>query len=87
MSLDYIGYVAAFLTTAAFLPQALHTIKTRNTDSLSLSMYILFTLGVLCWLFYGIILQDHAIIVANGITFCLSLTVLIIKLINTVSAK
>ncbi len=79
---EIIGYTAAALTTASFLPQALMTLKTRNTDSLSLGMYSAFTLGVLLWMIYGIKINDIAIIIANAITFLLSGAILIIKLIN-----
>lgn len=79
---DIIGFIAATLTTASFLPQALMTLKTRNTDSLSLGMYSAFTLGVLMWLIYGVQIHDQAIIFANAITLLLSSSILIIKLIN-----
>ncbi len=77
------GYCAAFLTTASFLPQAILTLKTRNTDSLSLSMYAFFSLGVFLWLIYGIQKNDYAIIVANSITCLLSSIILSIKIYNT----
>ena len=81
---DIIGYVAAILTTASFLPQAILTIKTRDTESLSLGMYSLFTLGVFCWLIYGIAIADKAIIFANLITFILAASILSFKIYNTI---
>jgi MtN3 and saliva related transmembrane protein len=47
---EMISYLAATLTTASFFPQAILTIKTKDTEGLSLGMYSMFTLGVLCWL-------------------------------------
>jgi len=87
MIFEYIGYLAAFLTTSSFLPQAIMTIKTRDTQSLSLSMYSLFTLGVFCWLVYGISINDKAIIFANSITFLLAASILACKLYNGFSKK
>ncbi len=87
MIFEYVGYVAAFLTTVAFLPQALQTIKTRNTASLSLSMYGLFTAGVFCWLLYGFVLDDYAIILANVVTLLLALSIFSIKLINVIKYR
>jgi MtN3 and saliva related transmembrane protein len=84
---DIIGYVAAVLTTCSFLPQAILTIKTRDTDSLSMGMYGLFTSGVFCWLIYGIYIDDEAIIFANIITFLLAATILSFKIYNTVVKK
>jgi MtN3 and saliva related transmembrane protein len=84
ISSDIIGYIAATLTTSSFLPQAILTIKTRNTDALSLSMYSIFTLGVLFWLIYGIIIDDYAIISANAITLLLAASILGFKIYNIV---
>jgi MtN3 and saliva related transmembrane protein len=52
-SVETVGYLAAFCTTCSFLPQALLTIRTKDTESLSFGMYSLFTLGVILWLVYG----------------------------------
>jgi len=81
---EIIGYLAATLTTASFVPQAILTIKTRNTESLSLGMYSTFTLGVLCWLIYGIHLGDKAIIFANAITLLLAASILSFKIYNMI---
>jgi len=84
---EIIGYIAATLTTSSFLPQAIMTLKTRDTESLSLGMYSAFTLGVLLWLVYGIYLADKAIIYANAITLVLSSSILFIKVYNTMTKK
>lgn len=81
---ELIGYIAATLTTASFLPQAILTIKTKDTESLSLSMYSIFTLGVFLWLIYGVYLSDNAIIFSNAITFILAASILSFKIYNTV---
>lgn len=80
MSPDLIGYVAAFMTTAAFVPQALKSWRTRDLSGVSLSMYSLFTLGVALWLLYGIALQSWPIILANAITLSLAGLVLSLKI-------
>jgi MtN3 and saliva related transmembrane protein len=84
---EIIGYLAATLTTCSFLPQAILTVKTRNTASLSLTMYSLFTSGVLCWLIYGLYLSDKAIIFANAITFLLAAPILSFKIYHTLCGK
>ncbi len=83
MTPDWIGYVAAVLTTVSFLPQAILTLKTRDTESLSLGMYSLFTGGVLLWLIYGIYLSNLAIIAANAITLLLATLILSFKIFHT----
>jgi MtN3 and saliva related transmembrane protein len=80
MSPDLIGYGAALLTTAAFVPQALKSWSSRDLSGVSLGMYSLFTLGVALWLLYGILLQSWPIILANLITLALASLVLSLKI-------
>ncbi|MDR3394820.1 MAG: SemiSWEET transporter [Parasulfuritortus sp.] len=80
--LDLVGYPAAALTTIAFLPQALHSWRTRDLSGISLPMYALFTLGVAFWLAYGILLGSMPIIIGNGITLALASVVLFLKLLH-----
>ncbi len=77
---DLLGYAAASLTTASFVPQVLHTWKTRHTAGLSLGMVGLFALGVALWLAYGISLGAWPVIVANTITLVLAIFLLGMKL-------
>jgi MtN3 and saliva related transmembrane protein len=66
-SIDMVGALAAILTTAAFIPQAIKTIRTRDTSGLSLSMYVLLLAGVTLWMVYGIILGSWPLILSNAI--------------------
>jgi MtN3 and saliva related transmembrane protein len=75
-----VGYLAAVATTIAFLPQAFHTIKTKDTRGISLGMYLVFTFGVVMWLLYGIFMRDIPIISANTVTLVLSVIILVYKL-------
>ncbi|MDD2932384.1 MAG: SemiSWEET transporter [Methylotenera sp.] len=77
---DLIGYFSAFLTTLAFVPQAHHSWKTRDLSGVSLPMYSLFSLGVLGWLVYGVMISSWPIIVANCITLVLACVVLYLKI-------
>jgi MtN3 and saliva related transmembrane protein len=80
MNIELIGYIAAALTTISFIPQAVMTIRTRNTSGISLGMYVMFTAGVALWLVYGIGLQSWPMIVANTVTLALAATILALKL-------
>ncbi len=71
-----IGLVAAICTTIASLPQVIKTIKTKQVKDLSLSMYLILTIGVFLWLVYGILIQNFPLILANGITLIFVVTVL-----------
>jgi MtN3 and saliva related transmembrane protein len=77
---DSIGSIAAVLTTTAFMPQAYHSWKTRDLSGISLPMYSLFSLGVACWVVYGLLIASWPIIVANGITLILACAMLYLKL-------
>ncbi|GIM30209.1 hypothetical protein CPJCM30710_28750 [Clostridium polyendosporum] len=74
--------IAAILTTSSFIPQAVKTIKTKDTSGISFGMYSMFTTGVLLWVSYGLFIKDIAIIVANIITFIFALIILIYKIGN-----
>jgi MtN3 and saliva related transmembrane protein len=78
--MEWTGYVAATLTTLAFVPQAIKTIRSRDTQSISLGMYVVFTIGIGFWLLYGIALESLPMIVSNIVTFVLSATILGLKL-------
>ena len=81
--IEIIGYCAAFLTTVAFLPQAIWSWKTRDLSGISLGMYSLFTSGVGLWLVYGLVLEKWPLILANAMTFALALSILMLKLRHT----
>jgi MtN3 and saliva related transmembrane protein len=72
--------VAAICTTISFIPQALKTLKTKQTKDLSLSMYSMFTIGIVLWLIYGILVRDIPLMVANVITLVFTSMILILKI-------
>jgi MtN3 and saliva related transmembrane protein len=76
----WLGYAAAVCTTAAFVPQALLTLRTRDVSGISLGMYGAFTFGILLWLWYGWRLSQWPLILANAVTLALALTILGTKL-------
>jgi MtN3 and saliva related transmembrane protein len=77
---DLIGTLAAVLTTISFLPQALHTFRTKDVRGISLGMYSAFTLGVALWLVYGLLLGAWPVVIANMITLALAAAILAMKL-------
>lgn len=87
ISYDFLGYLAAFCTTTAFIPQALKTIQTRDTRALSLGMYSILTLGLILWVLYGTHKGDLSIILANAVTGMISMVILFQKVRNDVWKK
>jgi MtN3 and saliva related transmembrane protein len=78
--IEILGFAAATLTTLCWIPQAVHTIRTRDTRAISLLTQGMFALGVLLWLCYGLYLVSWPLISANAITLCLVLVILAMKL-------
>jgi len=72
--------LAGVCTTVSFLPQVLKVYRTKHTKDLSLPMYIVFSIGVLFWAYYGMVIHSWPVIIANAVTFFLSLYILIMKL-------
>ena len=79
---DVIGLSAAFLTTSAFIPQVYKIYKEKNADGISLTMYIILFIGVILWFLYGVLIDSLSIIIANGVTALLQLSIIIFKLKN-----
>ena len=78
--IDLFGFLAAFLTTIAFLPQLYKTWQTKSAEDVSLIMLILFITGLICWIIYGSKINSIPIIVANVVTFIFNFSILILKI-------
>ena len=80
MNIDIFGYFAAILTTTAFLPQLIKTLKSKKADDVSLTTLIMFIIGVISWIIYGYKISSIPILIANLITLILNLLILISKI-------
>lgn len=80
MNGEWVGFVAAALTTFSFIPQAIRTIRTKETHGISLGMYMMFTVGIAFWLAYGLVLMSWPMILSNIVTLALSSTILALKI-------
>ncbi|WP_421869071.1 SemiSWEET transporter [Motiliproteus sp.] len=76
MEKTLLGIAAACCTTLAFIPQVMHSLRTGETEGISVGMYAIFTLGVALWFGYGWLQQDLPILLANGVTLALAGTIL-----------
>lgn len=76
---ETLGLMAGTLTTASFLPQVWKIWVTRSARDLSWGMVAVFTLGTFLWLVYGIVAGSMSIMVANAITFLLSVSICVMK--------
>lgn len=70
-AVDAVGYLAASLTTAAWVPQLVRTWRTKSADDLSPGMLAAFTAGVSLWLVFGLARGSGPVIAANAVTLLL----------------
>jgi len=75
-----IGSIAAVCTTISFVPQLVRVWQRKSASDISLSMFLLFSFGVACWLVYGIGIGSAPITAANAVTLALALAILTLKL-------
>lgn len=78
--IEIIGFIAAILTTSAFIPQVYRAWKTKNVEAISLTMFIAMFIGVILWLVYGIFINSLSMVIANTITALLSLVIIVLKI-------
>ena len=71
-----IGSVAAVGTTGAFVPQVVRVWRLRRADEISFTTFLVFSVGTLVWLVYGLQIGSSPVIVANAVTLGLALTIL-----------
>jgi MtN3 and saliva related transmembrane protein len=80
MPVEYLGFAAAFCTTAAFVPQLVRVIRLRSARDISLPTFLLFSIGVFLWLLYGLDIHSKPVIASNSVTLVLSVSILVLKL-------
>ena len=81
---EIIGFIATALSVICFIPQAIKTIKTRDTEAISFWMYLLFLLSVIFWLIYGFMVSSMPIIIKNILVIILSGIILYLKIRNLI---
>ena len=80
-TLELIGSTAAVCTTISFVPQLVRVLQRKSARDISLTMFLLFSFGVACWLVYGLGIGSRPIVAANAITLALALAILALKVI------
>ncbi len=77
---EWIGIAAGLLTTCAFFPQVVKTVRSRSTGDLSWAWLVMMTTGVFLWLIYGYYVGSPSVFVANVVTFFSLLALLYVKI-------
>jgi MtN3 and saliva related transmembrane protein len=79
-AVENLGFAAAFCTTAAFVPQLVRVLRLRSARDISLPTFLMFSVGVLLWLLYGLDTGSKPVIASNAVTLVLSVSILVLKL-------
>jgi len=80
ISIENLGFAAAFCTTVAFIPQLVRVVRRRSAKDVSLPTFLLFSIGVFMWLIYGIDIGSRPVIASNSVTLVLALSIVVLKL-------
>lgn len=75
-----LGIMAGTLTTVSFIPQVIKIYKMKDAKDLSMTTFCVFSCGVFLWLVYGVVTREWPIILANGVTFILILSIIVMKI-------
>jgi MtN3 and saliva related transmembrane protein len=78
--LTYIGLIAGFLTSSSFIPQVIKVLRDKETEGLSLSMYVIYLTGLSLWIVYSVLIKDITLLIANAVTFILAFPILVIAI-------
>ena len=79
------GYVASIGMILGYLPQAITTIRTRNTDGIALPTFLMMAIGAFAFVVQGLLHKDGIIWskgITNAVTCSCSCIVFAIKIYN-----
>lgn len=77
-----VGYAAAICMVFGYLPQAISTIRTRDTDGIALPTFLMLGVGSVLFVIQGILLDNIPLVITNAITTICSIIVFTIKIKN-----
>ena len=79
---EALGYLAGICTAIVFLPQTIQTIRDRNVSGLSLSTYIIYCVGMISWILYGVYLHSVQMMLFNSISLFFAAIILYLIVVN-----
>jgi MtN3 and saliva related transmembrane protein len=77
--ISVLGYLAGALTTLSLLPQVIKICRSRSARDISFVMYLFFVAGISLWVIYGIAINSMPVIIANTVSLCLGIAVIVLK--------
>ncbi|MDD2961626.1 MAG: PQ-loop domain-containing transporter [Muribaculaceae bacterium] len=79
---EIIGYIACVSMVLGYLPQAVRTIRTRSTDDIAMSTFLLMAIGGLFFAIQGILVDNMPLLITNIFTTTSSAIIFGIKVYN-----
>jgi MtN3 and saliva related transmembrane protein len=79
---DIIGYTASICLVLGYMPQAIYTIRTHDTDGIALPTFLMMGLGGIFFAIQGLLLENWPLFITNVITTVSSAIVFGIKMYN-----
>ncbi len=79
---NIVGSIAAVALVMGYLPQTIMTIRTRNTDGISLMAFSLLTVGSTAFAIQGYLTGNIPLLVTNAISAVLNSVIVSIKIMN-----
>lgn len=73
---ELLGYIAGLCTAVVFLPQSIQTIKTKDVSGLSLGSYVIYCVGMVSWIAYGVYLHSFQMMLFNAISLFFAVIIL-----------
>ncbi|WP_333851895.1 SemiSWEET transporter [Epilithonimonas sp.] len=77
MNTELLGLIAGGITSVAMMPQLIKVIKEKNAEDISVAMLLVLITGLSLWVWYGILQDELPIILSNGFSILVNLTLLI----------
>ena len=83
--LNIFGWAASICMILGYMPQAIVTMRTRNTDGIALPTFLMMAIGGLCFMLQGILHKPDilwSLFLTNLVTTTCSVIVFSIKIYN-----
>lgn len=74
-----VGFLAGACTTIAFVPQVIRVWQLKDARDISLTTFLVLSVGSFIWLVYGVLILSLPVIVANTVTMALAIAILTLK--------
>ena len=80
LHIELIGYLAGIIVAISLIPQVIKSWKTKSTKDISVMWTLIYLIGLILWIVYGIGILSFPIIIFVSIEALLAISLLILKI-------